>query len=135
MTRRDLTLMSAAFLAATAKAQKPNVTLPSKTYRFEDLVLKGNGRAVFDGMTHTGFHVSLHETQLAPGAMPHPPHRHDHEEVIMIREGTIEVNNEGNISTVGPGGAIYNASNDLHSMKNIGDTMANYFVVEFGHKV
>jgi quercetin dioxygenase-like cupin family protein len=134
MTRRDLTLMSAAFIAA-AKAQKAApVTLPSKTYRFEDLVLKGNSRAVFDGMTHTGFHVDLHETQLAPGAMPHQPHRHDHEEIIMIREGTIEVTNEGNVSTVGPGGVIYNASNDLHGMKNIGETMAHYFVVALGHK-
>jgi quercetin dioxygenase-like cupin family protein len=127
--------MSAAFLAANAKAQKPGpVTLPSKTYRFEDLVLKGNSRAVFDGMTHTGFHVDLHETQLAPGAAPHPPHKHDHEEIIMVREGTLEVTNEGNVSRVGPGGVIYNASNDLHGMKNVGDTTAHYFVVALGHK-
>jgi quercetin dioxygenase-like cupin family protein len=126
--------MSAGFIAA-AKAQKPNlVTLPSQTYRFEDLVLKGNTRPVFDGMTHTGFHVDLHETQLAAGASPHPPHRHDHEEIIMIREGTIEVTNEGHVSTVGPGGVIYNGSNDLHGMKNIGTTTAHYFVVALGHK-
>ena len=136
MTRRDLTLIPAALFAATAKAQKPApATLPGKTYRFEDLVLKGNSRAVFDGLTHTGFHVDLHETQLAPGAAPHPPHRHDHEEVIMIREGTIEVTNEGNVSTVGPGGVIYNGSNDLHGMKNIGTTTAHYFVVALGHKI
>jgi len=136
MTRRDLTLMSAAVFAATAKAQKPTLpALPSKTYRFEDLVLKGNSRAVFDGLTHTGFRVDLHETQLPPGAAPHPPHRHDHEEVIMIREGTIEVTNEGNVSTVGPGGVIYNGSNDLHGMKNIGTTMAHYFVIALGHKI
>ena len=136
MTRRDLTLLPAALIAATAKAQKPPLeALSSKTYRFEDLVLKGNSRAVFDGLTHTGFRIDLHETQLAPGAAPHPPHRHDHEEVIMIRQGTIEVTNEGHVSTVGPGGVIYNGSNDLHGMKNIGDTMAHYFVIALGHKV
>lgn len=136
MTRRDLTLLSAGFLAAAAKAQKTALEpLPSKTYRFEDLPLKGNSRPVLDGLTHTGFHIDLHETQLAPGASPHAPHKHDHEEVIMIRQGTIEVTNEGKVSTVGPGGVIYNASNDMHGMKNIGDTMAHYFVIALGHKV
>jgi quercetin dioxygenase-like cupin family protein len=135
MTRRDLTLLSAAFLAASAKAQKSGpVTLPSKAYSFDDLVLKGNSRAVFDGMTHTGFHVDLHETQLAPGAAPHPPHRHDHEEVVMLREGKLEATIEGNVTIVGPGSVIYAASNDLHGWKNVGDTTAHYFVIALGHK-
>jgi quercetin dioxygenase-like cupin family protein len=135
MTRRDLTLLSAGLFAAAAKAQKPALaTLPSKTYRFEDLTLKGNSRAVFDGMTHTGFHVDLHETQLAPGAAPHAPHRHDHEEVVMVQDGTLEATIEGNVTVVGPGSVIYAASNDLHGWKNVGDTTAHYFVIALGHK-
>ena len=135
MTRRDLTLLSAGLFAAAAKAQKPApATLPSKAYRFEDLTLKGNSRAVFDGMTHTGFHVDLHETQLAPGAAPHAPHRHDHEEVVMVQDGTLEATIEGNVTVVGPGSVIYAASNDLHGWKNVGDTTAHYFVIALGHK-
>jgi quercetin dioxygenase-like cupin family protein len=135
MTRRDLTLMSAGLFAAAAKAQKPAPeTLPSKAHRFEDLVLKGNSRAVFDGMTHTGFHVDLHETQLAPGAAPHAPHRHDHEEVVMVQDGKLEATIEGNVTIVGPGSVIYAASNDLHGWKNVGDTTAHYFVIALGHK-
>ena len=130
MTRRDLTLLSAGLIAATAKAQK--ATLPSKTYRFEDLVKKGNSRAVFDGLTHTGYHIDLHETELPPGMAPHAPHRHAHEEIIMIREGTLEATIEGKSSTVGPGGVIYAASNDLHGMKNVGTTTAQYFVIALG---
>lgn len=131
MTRRDLTLLPAAFLAATASAQKP-ATLPSKTYRFEDLVLKGTSRAVFDGLTHTGFHVDLHETELAPGAAPHAPHRHEHEEIVMIREGTLEITIEGKVTTAGPGSVVYAASNDMHGWKNIGSTKAQYFVIALG---
>jgi quercetin dioxygenase-like cupin family protein len=131
MTRRDLTLLPAAFIAATAAAQK-TATLPSKTYRFEDLVLKGTSRAVFDGLTHTGFHVDLHETELAPGAAPHPPHRHEHEEIVMIREGTLEITIEGKVTTAGPGSVVYAASNDLHGWKNIGSTKAEYFVIALG---
>jgi quercetin dioxygenase-like cupin family protein len=126
-------MMPAAFIAATAKAQTPKpATLPSKTYRFEDLVLKGNSRAVFDGLTHTGFHVDLHETELAPGAAPYAPHRHEHEEMIMIREGTLEITIEGKVTSAGPGSVVYAASNDLHGWRNIGTTKAQYFVIALG---
>ena len=133
MTRRDLTVLSAGLLAATARAQKPALaTLPSKAYRFEDLVLKGNSRAVFDGLTHSGFHVDLHETELAPGAAPHAPHRHEHEEIVMVREGTLEITIEGKVTIVGPGAVVYAASNDLHGWKNVGTTKAQYFVIALG---
>jgi quercetin dioxygenase-like cupin family protein len=132
MTRRDLTLLSAG-LMAVAKAQKPSLpVLPSKAYKFDDLVLKGTSRAVFDGVTHTGYHVDLHETELAPGAAPHAPHRHEHEEMIMLREGTLEVMIEGNVNTVGPGAVVYAASNELHGWKNVGTTKAQYFVIALG---
>jgi quercetin dioxygenase-like cupin family protein len=133
MTRRDLTLLSAGLIAATAKAQKPSLpTLPSHAYRFEDLELKGNARAVFDGLTHSGFHVDLHETELAPGAAPHAAHRHEHEEIVMVREGTLEITIEGKVTIAGPGSVVYAASNDLHGWKNVGATKAHYFVIALG---
>jgi quercetin dioxygenase-like cupin family protein len=125
--------MSAGLLAATARGQKPApATLPSKTYRFEDLELKGTSRAVFDGLAHSGFHIDLHGTELAPGAAPHPPHRHEHEEIVMVREGTLEITIEGKVTTAGPGSVIYAASNDLHGWKNTGSTKAQYFVIALG---
>lgn len=133
MTRRDLTLLSAGFAAATARAQKASLpTLPSRAYRFEDLVLKGNSRAVFDGLTHSGFHVDIHETELRPGAAPHAPHRHEHEEMVMVREGTLEITIEGKVTIVGPGSVVYAASNEMHGWKNIGETNVQYFVVALG---
>ena len=130
MTRRDLTLLSACLIAPTAKAQK--ATLPSKAYQFEDLVVKGNSRAVFDGLNHSGFHVDLHETDLAPGQAPHAPHRHEHEEIVMVREGTLEITIEGKVTIAGPGSVVYAASNDMHGWKNVGTTHANYFVIALG---
>jgi quercetin dioxygenase-like cupin family protein len=128
--------MSAGLIAATATAQKAALaTLPSKTYRFEDLVLKGTSRAVFDGLTHTGFHVDLHETELAPGEAPHAAHRHEHEEMIMIREGTLEITIEGKVTHAGPGSVVYAASNEMHGWKNTGPTKAQYFVIALGRVV
>jgi quercetin dioxygenase-like cupin family protein len=127
--------MSAGLLAAIAKGQQRAALLPSKVWKFEDLTLKGTSRAVFDGLTHTGYHIDLHETELAPGAMPHAPHKHEHEEITMIREGTIEATIEGKTWVTGPGGVIYAASNEMHGWKNIGTTKAHYFVIALGRPV
>jgi quercetin dioxygenase-like cupin family protein len=48
-----------------------------------------------DGVTHTGEHLEVHETTLAPGGSPHPPHRHKHEELFLIIKGSLAVTIEG----------------------------------------
>lgn len=129
-SRRDLTLLLPALAAATAAAQ--DSSLPSKAYRFEDLPVKGHSRAVLKGETKTGFPIEMHETEVAPGAMPHAPHRHVHEELMMLREGTLEVTIEGNVTTIGPGSAVYLKSGELHGWKNVGTVNAQYFVIALG---
>jgi hypothetical protein len=99
-SRRDLTLLLPALALASGAAQ--NRTLPSKTWRFEDLELKKNSRAVLNGETHGGFNIDMHETELPPGESPHPPHHHVHEEMIMIREGIMEVTIAGSVAKISP---------------------------------
>jgi quercetin dioxygenase-like cupin family protein len=135
-SRRDLARLLPAAAVPSPAAKNP--ALPSKTFRFEDLPVRNNGenrgRAVLDGYTHSGFPVELHETELAPGLAPHPPHRHAHEEIVMIREGTLEVTISGHKSVLGPGSAAYVASNEDHGWRNIGDTRAHYFVLALGRE-
>jgi len=124
-----------ALLAATGyAAEGPN--LASKAYRFEDLPVRSSGgntfRAVLDGMTHAGCHIELHETSLAPGAMPHPPHHHAHEEMFLVREGALEVTIAGTSSRLGPGSVTFVASNDEHGIRNVGTAPALYFVLAIG---
>lgn len=130
-SRRDLTLLIPALVAANAAAQ--DKSLPSKVYKFEDLTLKGHSRAVLSGETKTGTFIEMHETEVAPGQMPHAPHRHDHEELMMLREGNLEITIEGNVTVAGPGSATYVKSGEQHGWKNVGTTQAHYFVIAFGH--
>ena len=131
LSRRDLNLLLPALAASSAAAQK--AALPSKTYKYEDLTVRASGqnkqRAILNGETHSGFGVEMHETELAPGLAPHPPHHHVHEEMIMIREGTMEVTIAGKSSTLGPGSVAYVASNEEHGWKNVGADRAKYFVL------
>jgi mannose-6-phosphate isomerase-like protein (cupin superfamily) len=111
-------------------------SIPSKVVRFEDLpVESGDGHAlrrILKGKTHTGYAIEMHETDLAPGAMPHPPHHHAHEEVFFIREGSLEVTLAGRASRLGPGSVVYVASNEEHGLRNVGSTHAQYFVIALG---
>jgi quercetin dioxygenase-like cupin family protein len=133
-SRRDLSLLLPALAAAAANGQPS--PMPSHAYRFDDLAVRGKpenrSRAVFDGLTHAGFHIDLHETELAPGLTPHPPHHHEHEEMILIREGILDVTIAGKVTTVGPGGVAYVASNQEHGWRNTGTVQAHYFVLALG---
>ena len=135
--RRDLGFLFLAFALTSAAAQdRPSA---SRTYRYEDLKVNTNGenrsRPIFNEKMHSGFGVELHETELAPGLAPHPPHRHDHEEMILIREGTLEVTISGRSLNLGPGSVALVASNEEHGWRNIGTTRARYFVIALGRPV
>ena len=135
VTRRELGLVLPALAAGPARTQEANKLLPSKAWKYEDLPVKTNGqnrsRDVFKGQTHTGFPVDLHLTELAPGLAPHPPHKHPDEEIIIIKEGTLEVMVNGETRRVGPGSVIFQASNQLHGLRNVGDVPAVYHVIKW----
>lgn len=133
-SRRELCSLVSVLAAAGAAAQSP--TLVSKSYRFEDLGVRGEGentfRAILEGETHTGLPIELHITELAPGHAPHPPHHHVHEEMILMLEGTVEVNIGDRSATLGPGSVGFVASNIEHGWHNVGTSRARYFVLALG---
>jgi quercetin dioxygenase-like cupin family protein len=145
LNRRELCVALSALAAmggvvAEAKSNAAGgepVLAHSEIFSFDKLPVhaSANGdasRAVIQGRLATGEFVEVHETALPPGQMPHPPHRHTHSEFLLIREGKLEVMSDGQQGIVEPGGIIFTASGVLHSLKNVGDVMANYFVVAIG---
>jgi mannose-6-phosphate isomerase-like protein (cupin superfamily) len=136
-SRRDLPFLLSALAAAPLAAQPaPPAQLPTKAYEYTELPVKTGGvnksRAVLKGATHSGFPIELHMTELGPHAAPHPPHKHVHEELVMLRTGSLEVTMLGATKTYGPGSIIYLASNDEHGWKNAGEEKAEYFVIALG---
>ncbi len=134
-SRRDLCLLVTAFAASSGVAAQ-KTALPSKVFPYEELPIRKNGqnesRPVLEGELHDGCFVKVHQTKLAPGAMPHPPHHHLHEEMFLVREGTIEITIRGKSTQLGPGSVGFVGSNDEHGIRNPGSTHAEYFVVAFG---
>jgi quercetin dioxygenase-like cupin family protein len=126
---------SPAAIGFTALATDDN-SLPSATYSFDKLPVNTSNKAEFrpilKGKLATGESLEAHETTLPPGGMPHPPHRHVHSEMWLVREGTVELTINGAGHVIGPGGLGFVHSNDEHGIKNIGATPATYFVVAVG---
>lgn len=91
----------------------------------------GERRELFDAPTLTLNNFEGHVTTIRPGEAPHPPHRHPDEEMILIKEGTLEVTINGATQRAGAGSVFFYASNDLHGMRNVGSTPATYYVFRF----
>ncbi len=145
MNRREIiaALSASALLPMDSAAQKsvaadgdPRLT-KSKVYQFADLPtierLHGQvDQTVLQGTLATGEGLEVHETTLPPGQMPHPAHRHRHSELMLVRSGLLEFDNDGQKTTAGPGGVFFVASNIPHAVKCVGDIPANYYVIAIG---
>jgi len=133
-SRRELPLLIPALASAQTGASKQ--PLSSNAYRFEDLEARKSGaitlRQILKGETHTGYLVDLHESELPAGQAPHPPHRHVHEEMLLVREGLMEVTIAGRATRLGPGSVAFISSNQEHGYRNVGNTPATYFVLALG---
>jgi mannose-6-phosphate isomerase-like protein (cupin superfamily) len=124
--------MLLATIASTAQQQ----SLSSIVEPFDGLKANKNGatttRPILNGKTESGSQMEVHETTLAPGGSPHPPHHHKHDELFLISTGSLEITIAGKTSVIGPGSAAYVHSNEEHGVRNNGSIDAQYFVVATG---
>src|ERR1700712_797092 len=121
----------AATLAPTTLA----AALHSDVYDWEKLVLtsnaKGARRAVFDGSTATVDKIHCHVTTLNPGEKSGEASKHLQEEVIIVKEGTVEANWDGQSKTGGPGSVIFFAAGATTFLRNPGTTPCTYIVIYY----
>lgn len=138
-TRREMFFLLSGLLSSAVELEglpTQGNSLPSTTYPFNELPTKTiNGaeiRSILKGKLATGEALEVHETTLPPGGMPHPPHRHVHSEMWLLREGTVQLTINDTNHVMGPGSVGFVRSNDEHGIKNVGTTPATYFVVAVG---
>jgi len=140
LTRRDLAvslLTAFATLGAIALAQEvaPPKIMSSSIFDWTQIPVKktpkGESRKFFQAPTATLDELECHVTTLNPGEMAHPPHQHPDEELIIVKEGLVESLVNGELKRVGPGSVIFQASNQMHSIQNVGDVPATYHVIKW----
>jgi len=117
--------------AHAATAQKPlgSTTFPADSARSRKTSATSSQRSIVDTVTATLSKLEMHETTIPAGGAPHAPHRHVHEEMIVVRSGTVETLLGTKKDTIGPGGVAFFASNELHGLRNPGTVPATYLVI------
>ena len=135
-SRRGVCIALPALFASSCLVAGETNTLPSRIYQFDELPVRQAGdislRDILDGMIFEGCQISLHESDLAPHGIPHPPHRHRHEEMVFVVEGTLEFTINGKATRAGAGSVLFAGSNDEHGIRNPESTHAKYFVLALG---
>ncbi len=137
MTRRDLfaALIATAVTAGVFALADQAPVLGSAAFDWNAVPARptevGSVRSFFKARTATLDQLEVHATTLDPGKSPHPPHRHANEEMVIIKQGTVEVLVNGEWKRVGPGSVIFFASNQLHGLRNVGNDQAIYHVINW----
>ena len=133
--RRDSAIAAATAcvtLATGAVAQTPP-KMGSGIFDWDQLTVEptemGARREVLRGPTATVDELRMHVTTLKPGAAPHPPHQHLHEELVIVKEGNIEVMIGQDWKPIGPGSVAFFAPNVPHGIRNTSDKPASYHVL------
>lgn len=116
-------------LAAQKQVQR------STTFEWAGLEVRptpiGARRDVMRAPTPTLDELEIHITTLNVGQVSHPPHQHPAEELLIVKEGTVETLQNGKASRLGPGSIIFHSSNDMHNIRNAGTIPATYHVIQW----
>jgi|HubBroStandDraft_1064217.scaffolds.fasta_scaffold213082_1 quercetin dioxygenase-like cupin family protein len=141
ITRRDMLVATltgavpgAHFALAGAFADK-SPAMGSAVFDWDAIAARptetGSVRSICKARTATLDELEIHATTLDPGKSPHPPHRHPNEELVIVRQGTVEAFENGEWKRVGLGSVIFSASNQLHGLRNVGNEPAVYHVINW----
>ncbi len=89
----------------------------------------GERRDLFDSPTKTFRNLECHATTLNEGQRAHEAHRHADEELVIVKEGALEVTINGQTCRANSGAVVFFASNDLHGMANAYAGRTTYHVI------
>jgi quercetin dioxygenase-like cupin family protein len=138
ITRRDVVVALIAVAATSVvlkAADKPAEILHSTVFNWDAMPVKetkvGSVRSVVRTPTATLDELEMHVTTLRAGESSHAPHKHPNEELVIIKEGTVEVLNAGVWKRAEAGSIVFNASNELHALRNVGSGPTTYHVVNW----
>ena len=90
----------------------------------------GARRVIVESPTVTFSKFEAHATTLNPGVIL-APHPDADEELIIVKEGELEVIINGKTERVGPGSILFFASNEIRDMRNSGKTQTTHHVLRF----
>jgi len=118
----------------TAAGSAPEI-MTSSIFHWTDMKPSPTGvgqvRQVFRTPTGTLDELECHVTTLNPSQASHAPHTHANEEVLIVREGHVDVFYRGDWHPATAGDVIFLTGTDPHGIRNAGNTPATYHVLSW----
>jgi len=118
--------------AGAAATAAPGM-LGSRVFEWSQLAVKptrtGERRDIVNAPTTTLVNYECHVTGLKAHEAPHAAHHHPDEEIVLVKEGALNVTMNGATTRAEAGSIIFAASNEEHGWRNAGDTAASYYVM------
>lgn len=115
-----------------------NDTIVSKVYNLSSYKVEKEAtrerRQLLEGKGAAAEYMEIHTTTIEPGKAPHAPHKHDDEEMIIVKEGKLKVTIEGQTKVLGPGSVALAIPGDMHGFENAGTGKATYYVIKYRSK-
>ena len=92
---------------------------------------KGGRRNFFDRKSAMSERIEMHATTLNPGIKSHEPHTHAPAEIIVMMEGSTEMEIGGKIYPGEVGDIYFLGSNIPHAIRNTGDKPCMYLAFQW----
>jgi (S)-ureidoglycine aminohydrolase len=129
-------LLSVVLLLPAFRVQAGDAQLESAVHAWNDLEIEktktGERRPVFKGSTEAFEYLQVHVSTVEPGTAVHAAHTHDdREELIIVKEGTVEQSINGESRILSPGSVTLALPGDAHGIRNAGDVPATYYIIRW----
>jgi len=119
--------------AASVARQLPSRVYPLRIPLAPDDEKGWRPYPIFSGSTKTVRALSCHASVLNHGQCPHPPHRHDEEELLLVLSGEVDitvpdVDMDDARLRMRPGQFAYYPANFAHTLRTVSERPANYLM-------
>ncbi len=92
---------------------------------------RGGVRKFFDRKSAMSERIEMHATTLNPGINSHDPHTHEPAEIVIMMEGTTEMEIDGNHYPGKAGDVYFLGSNSSHAIRNTGTKPCMYLAFQW----
>ncbi|MFA7369095.1 MAG: glycosyltransferase [Kiritimatiellales bacterium] len=113
------------------KVLMPSAVFPLETPLASDEATGWKPYAIFRGRTRHLRRLACHASSLMPVYTPHPPHRHDEEEILVVLSGEVDLILPSERRRMNAGGFVYYPAGFPHSLEAAGQAAANHLMLKW----
>lgn len=114
----------------TGAKNSPPIFIDWKSVEFKPSEIGGR-RNIMQQKTSVLKELEIHVTTIKEGLSSHAGHTHSDEELILVREGVVEMKINDKSYKAGPGSLFFLGNDDFHGLTNSGKGQCEYYAIRW----